>query len=460
MGCSRTRWVSTIAVAVSLVATSCTGSPLRDAGGAEVASPAIDGAAVPIPLPDPAETASETTAGLTTEPSRGTIISTPPPGDGPTAALIDTDGQLAIVEAGVTSGAWFKFDAFPSPDRSTAVLTLDRAASGLTERPVQWVSLPHGETTGSHNIATDLELTATSLDGTFAGFTSLAGEPIDDAIAGTRRTSRIQVLSRDDGVVFEQELEGNFMPEAFSGRLTADGIPALVFLLEYFPADLPRFYRVRVLDTDTGEVSLPLNLRDKQQQIDERMAGFSRSQVVAEDHGLLFTLYRGTIDGTPDGEPYAFVHTLDFADGVWCLEVDPRLDLDRLPGSLAVGGDRLYVGSANGMVGSYPIPSITDPNLSPSMDWVATFSGSGDEAPVLAADDGGVWIGPDDPVSRLVRIDDSGERGDPHGLPGSGTSALAYDPVGTLYAVADDWATFEAIARPDWLGEIAHLVVD
>jgi len=447
--------MSTVAVAVSLVAASCTGSTSRDVA-ADVASPSVDDAAVPIPPPD----SPDPTTSHSTEPARGTIITTPPPGDGPTAALIDTDGRLAIVEAGVTRDAWIKFDAFPSSDRTAAVLTLDRAASGLTERPVQWIDLPHGQPTGSHNIAPDLELTATSLDGTFAGFTSLAGEPIDDAIAGARRTSRIQVLSRDDGVVFEQELEGNFMPEAFSGRLTADGIPALVFLLEYFPADIPRFYRVRVLDTDTGDVSLPLNLRNKQQQVDERMAGFSRSQVVAEDHGLLFTLYRGTIDGTPDGEPYAFVHTLDFADGVWCLEVDPRLELDRLPGSLAVGGDRLYVASANGWVGSYPIPSITDPVLSPSMEWAIDAGAATDGAPpVMTADEEAVYLVDPGRPGFLAHVHATGLLHPAVRTLGGDPQAFAWDE-GALHAAGADWATFDILARPDWLGEIAHLIVD
>ena len=398
----------------------------------------------------------------------GVTTTTEPPPAAPTPvdaitdiAVIDTDGQLGIVRDGAVSNAWFKFDAFPSPDRSTAVMTLGPDISGIgPERPVVWVGLPGGEQLAEQTMRTASELTATSLDGTFAGFTTRAGAPIGASIAGTRRTSDIEIISRDEGSVFRQELDGNFVPEAFSRHLTADGIPALVFLLEYFPADLPTFYRVRVLSTETGEVSLPLNLRNKQEQVDERMAGFSRSQVVAEEHGLLFTLYRGTVDGTPDGEPYAFVHTLDFADGVWCLEVDPQLELDRLPGSLAAGGDRLYVASANGKVGSYPIPSLSDPNLSPSMDWVVAVTREADRAPVMLADDDGVWIGPDDPASRLVRLDTEGERGDPVGLPSSGATALASGADGAVHAVGSDWSTLDIGTRPDWLDEIAVLIVD
>ena len=214
---------------------------------------------------------------------------------------------------------------------------------------------------------------------------------------------------------------------------------------------------MRVLSTETGDVSLPLNLRNKSEQVDERMAGFSRSQIVAEDHGLLFTLYRGTLDGTPDGEPYAFVHTLDFADGVWCLEVDRRLELDRLAGSLAVAGDRLYVASANGMVGSYPIPSIADPNLSPSMDWVADTGSSTRAAPVATADHEAVYVVDESRPGFVNRVDPQGEVLPPTLFEGT-ADAFAWND-GALHAIGDGWATFDVIARPDWLGEIGHLVV-
>lgn len=450
-----------IAATVAFVVAACSGSSELagdERGGAELSSADVPTVDDPALVPMPAVSPTTTTPAVTTATS-----DTNAPGTGKhpyePVALIDSDGQLGILRNGAVDNTWVKFTAVPSPDRSTAVMTLGPHIGGIgPTRPVMWASLPHGEPLAEQVMRTGSELTATSLDGTFAGFTTQAGPPIDGAIAGTRRVSEIEIISRHDGSVFRQELDGNFEPEAFSSRLTDDGIPSQVFLLEYFPADIPRFYRVRVLSTETGEVSLPLNLRNKVEQVDERMAGFSRSHVVAEEHGLLFTLYRGTLDGTPHGESYSFVHTLDFADGVWCLEVDPELELDRLPGALAVGGDRLYVGSANGMVGSFPIPSIIDPGLSPAMKWVTTFSGEGERAPVMTADDKGVWIGPDDPVSRLVRITADGAAGDPLGLPTSGATAIDIAGDGTVHAVGDDWATFEMILRPDWLDEIVHLI--
>ena len=434
--------------AAALAATACSGSARESAADAQPA--AADPALVALPPVVPVTTVRPSAA-----PAMPLVATTPK-----AAAAIDVDGQLVVFADGVATDTWLKWTALPSPDRSTAVLTLGPHIDGIGPmRPLTWLSVPSGDVVAEQTMSSASELTALSLDGEFAALTTRSSPVDDGAIAGARDTSVVEIISRDGGSVFRQEIDGNFVPEAFGRRVTAAGVPSQVFLLEYFPADSPRFYRVRVLSTETGEVSLPLNLRDKQQQVDERMAGFSRSQVVADEHGLLFTLYRGTIDGTPDGEPYAFIHTLDFADGVWCLEVDPRLDLADVPGSLAVGGDRLYVASANGWVGSYPIPSISDPDLSPSMDWTVSVTRPADVAPVMLADDRGVWVGPDDPASRLVRIDADGVRGDPIGLPSSRTSVLAFDSSGAIHAVGEGWATLDLDRRPGWLGEIAHLIV-
>lgn len=449
-----------VVAAAALFVSACTGSSELASGEREAdAAGAIEAnatALVPMPAVDDTTDTTETT-------------DFPPPPDPPSvgtpagrasAALIDTDGRLGIVVDGTVRNDWFKFDAFPSPDRTVAVMTLGPQIRGIgPKRPVVWASLPHGEPIGEQTMRTASELTATSLDGTFAGFTTRADEAAPGTIAGARSTSVIEIISRDDGAVFSQTLDGNFVPEAFSRTTNADGVPELVFLLEYFPADAPTFYRVRVLSTTTGDVSLPLNLRDKSQQIDERMAGFSRSQVVAEEHGLLFTLYRGTIDGTPDGEPYAFVHTLDFADGVWCLEVDPRLELDRLAGSLAVGGDRLYVASANGLVGAYPIPSLGDPNLSPTMSWVVDAVAPSDQAPLIAADDEAVHVADPERPGFMAHVHDDGLVHPAVRVFGDAPSAFAWDDTG-LQAVGDHWASFGHFSRPDWLGEIEVLVVD
>ena len=86
---------------------------------------------------------------------------------------------------------------------------------------------------------------------------------------------------------------GNLVPEAFSLEPQGPGEAPWLYVLEYLPAEAPTHYRVRVLDPNTGELSLPLNLRNYGLTVDTQMSGISRDQVVASDEGLLFTLYRG-----------------------------------------------------------------------------------------------------------------------------------------------------------------------
>ncbi|MFP5487712.1 MAG: hypothetical protein ACLGHQ_05345, partial [Acidimicrobiia bacterium] len=395
--------------------------------------PVPDAALEPMaPLP-PTTTAPTTTAAAVAAP----------------VALLGEHGHLGPIRDGQVENTWVKWTARPSPDGSVAVLTIQpETARTISSTPLSWAALPSGDETHELKIPGQaLEVTAVSDAGKFVALTNFADEPVGGQIAGAKETTNLVIATRD-GVQYQASIDGNFEAEAFGRTMAGNGLPAQVFLLEYFPADSPTHYRVRVLSTETGEISLPLDLRDKTQTVDERMAGISRSQVIANEHGLLFTLYRAT-DDMPDGHPYAFVHTLDLADGVWCLDVDPSLELEHLPGTLAVGGDRLYVASANGRVGSFAIPSISDPSRSPTMDWVVDVARPGDRPPVLVADDDGVWVGTPDDVSRLVRLSPEGERGDPMGLPSGHPLALAAT-ADEILAIGDDWSTFGKIEIPDW----------
>ncbi len=372
-------------------------------------------------------------------------------------ALFDDRFQLAIIDptTGTVVADRQGWQSRASLDGSYAVSTVI-VSDGHTK--VAWDSIPDGRVIGGTVIEEQvLEVSATELNGQLAALVNPA-EPIDDAIAGTRDTSTIVIASPIEGEMWRIELAGNFVPEAFGRKHDSAGLPTQLFLLEYFPADAPVFYRVRVLSTETGAVSLPVNLRNKSQLVDEQMAGLSRSQVVAADSGLLFTLYRGTIDGTPDGEPYAFVHTLDFGDGVWCLDLDPSLELDALPGTLAVAGDRLYVASANGVVGSYTISSITDPSREPGVEWANQIAHAGPLAPVMVANTDGLFVGYDD--DQVMRIGVDGTIDGTIRLPGRAPTAISLDGSGELLAVGADWSTFAGVDVdvPDWLGDITQVV--
>lgn len=365
---------------------------------------------------------------------------------GASAAMIDADGQLALAVDGAISDLYRDSFSRPSGDGTTAVVT---APAGTATTRITWVSLPDGAEQRVLDIpALDGEVAAVSLDGEFAAVVNRRGDRAEGTIAGARSTTTIVVVSRTDGVLYKAGFDGNLEPEAFGRRMGGNGLPAQIFLIDYLPAESPRSYRVRVLSTETGEVSLPVNLRDKTQLVDQEMAGYTRSQVVSADDGLLFTLYIGT-DGMPEGHPRAFVHTLDLNDGVWCLNIDPRLELDHLPGTLAVGGGRVYVASSNGWIGSYPIPAITDPERSPDMDWVVNVQPAGENAPAARADADGVSVAYG---NQLFRLDQGGRVQSTTELPGR-VSAISSE--GDM--IGPDWSTLGEIVRPSWLGDIVHL---
>ncbi len=153
------------------------------------------------------------------------------------------------------------------------------------------------------------------------------------------------------------------------------------------------------------------------------------------------------------------VHTPDFADGVWCLDIDAKLDLTNGAGSLAVGGDRLYVASVNGWVGSFLIPSITDPGQSPTMDWTTQIAAPGPDAPVITADDDGVYISTNN-NNELVHRRPDRTAGSTIRLPGTNPQALATTPDGELVAIGEDWTTLTSdFHRPEWLNNISQLIV-
>lgn len=113
-------------------------------------------------------------------------------------------------------------------------------------------------------------------------------------------------------------------------------------------------------------------------------------------NGLLFTLYRGL---DTDDSHYAFVHTLGFVNGVWCLDLPGELRLERLPGALTLSEDesRLVAASANGYVTEFVIADITDPMREPlprrtEQAWPTVLDAG---APSLSSGDSQLLVGQD-----------------------------------------------------------------
>jgi hypothetical protein len=309
----------------------------------------------------------------------------PPPALGlPEVAMTNAAGEVAVVR----DGAIERFDGLVAPQAPVAVrLTGDDATT------LEWVELATGAVTASRRVEPGLQIAATDPAGHLVALVTRPTGHTEGAIAPSRTTSVVVVVD-DAGMEHRVELAGNYVPEAFANFFDPETptLPGGVFLLEYLPPEAPSHYRVRVLDTTTDQLTVPLNLRDKTQQLDEQMAGVSRTQVVAERDGLLFTLYRGE---NPDGSTYAFVHTLGFANGVWCLVVPDEMSLATEPGAIAAddGTRSLLVASANGSVGRFDIARVLDPAQEPTMSTVVAIAGAGGAVvPAITAGADHVWV--------------------------------------------------------------------
>jgi hypothetical protein len=313
---------------------------------------------------------------------------------------------------------------------------VEAISSDADTTEVRWADLFTGDPLGHALLdGADLMPTVTDTTGRFVALVSAAAAQVDGTVAPGRESSTIVIADRELGERYRTTLPGNFYPEAFGIAVTASGVPDAVYLLEYLPADAPTHYRVRVLDTATGEIGLPVSLRFKSQEVDAEMAGISRTQVVSgHDGGLVFTLYRG-VAGEGDRHGYAFVHTLGLAGGVWCLDIAKEMELDTQSGALVVAGDRLVVASANGTIGNYEIAAVPDPTRQPVMDGVRPYLHPEGE-PVLAATDDRVWVAWDNLVYELDATTLELVVFEPRRVAGT-VSALAATDDGLVIAYAD-----------------------
>ncbi len=431
-----------------LAAAACSASPtIESESGATGPPPSL------VTLPEvvvPAPTSLEPVAGTAPAGSADAASSL-----APAFVLADADGRVGVVGgdgrlAAVRDDAW---RSTLSLDGRYVVSTVV-VATGDTK--VAWDVVPSADVLGGTVLAGgEFDLAATQVGGHLAALVNPASAPGDGTIAGGRSSTTIVLAAPDVGEVARYELAGNVVPEAFGSTQRPDGIPAQMFMLEYLPAEAPLRYRVRVLDTMTGALSLPLNLRFKGgPPVDQEMAGITRGQVLAGDHGLLFTLYRGTND-MPHGHPSAFVHTLDLYDGVWCLDVPDEMELEQVPGALATYGDRLYVASANGTVGAYSIADLVSGPI--EMLWVARLvDGGGTEAPAIAAGpDGAVVTWPW--MSGFHHVGPDGAIG-PSTIGPAGTQAIALTAEGDRVAVGDTWWDLPT-DRPHILARVTRLLV-
>jgi hypothetical protein len=211
---------------------------------------------------------------------------------------------------------------------------------------IEWHQLLTDEISASIQVDGEVRPTAISEDGELVALIGIVG-----------KQTTVVLATQSQGEVRRWTFDALLVPEAFSNAYMpdGDGLPIGVFVIEYLATDT---YRVRLIDTATGELGLPLNLRDKSQTVDEIMTAVSRTAVFEPNNQLLFTLYQ---DATEGGESVgSFIHTLGLANGVWCLDVPAELGLADHPGALAVNpaGSRLFAASSTGGVAGYEVDDV------------------------------------------------------------------------------------------------------
>ena len=365
-------------------------------------------------------------------------------------ALIGADQRVAVIRDGQVSDA---MTALVTPDgRSAVEFTAAGADTELT-----WHDLTTGASTAPTVIAG--ALTATALDPS-ARIVALAATPAPGKTE--------IVIAGAEGERFRRTYDVELFPEGFANAWEPSArLPVGLFVIEYLDRSVdptaPRTYRVRVIDLATGDLRLPLNLRSKGETVDEQMTGFARTHVTSERDGLLFTLYRGV---NPDDSTYAFVHTLGFVNGVWCLDVPRELELQLVPGSMALApdGSKLYVGSANGTLAEYVIADILNPARVPEAGRVSSLGPVGDAAPAMTATAGHLISSLNHQITWFDRTTLAGTSA----VNWAGTvDAIAATPVDTVLVGGSDSVTelsaagkiLSRVDLPPGLGPIAGLVL-
>jgi hypothetical protein len=212
---------------------------------------------------------------------------------------------------------------------------------------IEWHQTRTDRITAMIQIEGEVRPTAIAEDGELVALTGRDGN-----------TTTVVLATPSEGELRRWTFDAVLVPEAFANVYeTGADLPIGVFVIEYLDTNT---YRVRVIDTATGELGLPLNLRDKSQTVDEVMTAVSRTAVFEPTNQLLFTLYQ---DATEGGENVgSFIHTLGLVNGVWCLDVPAELGLADNPGALAVSPDgaRLFAASSIGGVAGYKVSDLTD----------------------------------------------------------------------------------------------------
>ncbi len=367
------------AVAFALLVTSCGTSAAVSSGDDITTHQAKTSSTSPATVAAPAAAPVTTGAAPTTDAGPIAAIQAAFPAR---LALTSKDGHVFTFSPGT--------DPIDTPGvmnpTGQVVVSSDTLAGVST---IEWHHVRNDQISATVQIKGEVRPTAISQDGKLVALIGTAG-----------KQTTVVLATPSEGEVRRWTFDALLVPEAFSNVFT-DGsdLPMGVFVIEYLDTNT---YRVRVIDTATGELGLPLNLRDKGQTVDEVMTAVSRTAVFEPNNQLLFTLYQDASEG---GENVgSFIHTLGLFNGVWCLDVPAQLGLADHPGALAVNpaGSRLFAASSTGGIAGYAVSDIT--NYGPDMPEARATAALGGDAfrAAIGASNNEVVVALD---GRLFRLD-------------------------------------------------------
>ncbi len=234
--------------------------------------------------------------------------------------VVDEDGAVSLLDPETGESLYEVSGATPTPDRSALLTTESTAGKTLLQSrdPVT------GAVTGTTTLDGDLTVRTVSPKG---GAVALMPGPKGVGLyeAGSRERTLLTVSYLDDRAPRTYDLPGNVEPEMFSSD--EDGL----FVLQFEPPLDPTGYAVRRLDLATGEVK---DTDSPQVELNPRMRGRARAQVLDPQGTFLFTLYTVPNDGQPvydaeadeDSPRYAFVHAINL-DEEWsfCIFLPPPM---------------------------------------------------------------------------------------------------------------------------------------
>lgn len=205
-------------------------------------------------------------------------------------------------------------------------------------------------------------------------------------------TGAVTVSYLDDRPARTYDLPGNIEPEMFS--YDEDGL----FVLQFEPPLHPTSYKVRRLDLATGSI---IDTESPQVELNPRMRGRARAQVLHPEGTFLYTLYTVPDDGQPVYDPeagddsprYAFIHAINLQEEwSYCVFLPTPIgtvDEAAVGLGLSPDGEELIVADA----GSATIARVDTAELEVTgTSGVAALAEDQSKAAIALTDDGTLYL--------------------------------------------------------------------